>query len=163
MNSPATSSSRISRNPWKIRYFLDTEFTDFDVRQLISIAIVGEDRREFYAECSDFDRVHCSDFVRATVLPQLGHPPGRSMPFLQLRDELRAWLRACPSKPKPILCYDFEGDLELIQRLLDGTLPSGWKTENITLKIDAVRLADYAAAHGGTHLLRCINSATHVC
>ncbi|MDE1181494.1 hypothetical protein [Paraburkholderia sp.] len=38
------------RSPWKTRYFLDTEFTDFNAFQLISVAIVGEDGREFYGE-----------------------------------------------------------------------------------------------------------------
>jgi hypothetical protein len=57
----------MQRSPWEVRYFLDTEFKSFDDCQLISLAIVGEDGREFYAECSDFDRALCSDFVNATV------------------------------------------------------------------------------------------------
>ncbi|MGF6367935.1 hypothetical protein OKW40_000685 [Paraburkholderia sp. RAU6.4a] len=61
-------------DPWP-RYFLDTEF---DACQLISMAIVGENGREFYGECSDFERPLCSDFVRATMLPQLG-PVSRSL------------------------------------------------------------------------------------
>ncbi|MEX3669793.1 hypothetical protein AB3X82_16520 [Paraburkholderia phenoliruptrix] len=68
------------RSPWKTRYFLDTEFTSFDAGQLISVAIVGEDGREFYAERSDFESSLCSDFVREIVLPQLGQFPGRSLP-----------------------------------------------------------------------------------
>jgi hypothetical protein len=33
-----------------IRIFIDTEFSDFKNPQLISIALVDEDWREFYAE-----------------------------------------------------------------------------------------------------------------
>lgn len=67
------------RSLWKIRYFVDTEFTDFLDCQLISVAIVGEDGREFYGECSDFDRRQCSAFVREAALPQLGQGPSRSV------------------------------------------------------------------------------------
>lgn len=79
---------RSPRSPWKTRYFIDTEFTDWKDSRLISIAIVSEEGQEFYGECSDFDLSACNDFVRAVVLPQLGQFPGRSMPLAQLRDEL---------------------------------------------------------------------------
>ncbi|MCY1266709.1 3'-5' exoribonuclease [compost metagenome] len=139
------------RSPWKTRYFLDTEFTAFNACQLISMAIVGEDGREFYGEISDFDRSLCSDFVRDIVLPQLGQFSGRSMPFAHLRDELQAWLSAVPLKPKPILCYDFIGDFELFTHLLGGPLPRGWKSESIDSRLDACRLDAYFAQHGGRH------------
>jgi hypothetical protein len=139
------------RSPWKTRYFIDTEFTDFEAFQLISVGIVGEDGCEFYGERSDFDRELCSDFVRGIVLPQLGQFPGRSMPFTALRDELQAWLLAVPIKPKPVLCYDSDCDWGLVTHLLGGPLPRGWKHENVFLKIDAERFAEYIAAHGGEH------------
>lgn len=139
------------RSPWKTRYFIDTEFTDTKDSRLISVAIVGEDGREFYGECSDFDLPACSDFVRAVVLPQLGQFPGRSMPRAQLRDELQAWLLAVPRKPKPVLCYDSGADYALVTHLLGGPLPHGWKHENVFLKLDPQRLAQYVAAHGGEH------------
>lgn len=51
--------------------FLDTEFTDFTNPELISIGLVAEDGREFYAECSEFDRATCNAFVNTKVLPRL--------------------------------------------------------------------------------------------
>ena len=142
---------RTPRSPWKTRYFIDTEFTDWKASQLISIAIVSEDGREFYGECSDFERPLCSDFVRAVVLPQLGQFPGRSMPLAQLRDELQAWLLAVGKKPRPVLCYDSDGDYQLLTELLGGPLPPGWQHENVFLNIDPERLAQYIAVHGGEH------------
>lgn len=139
------------RSPWKTRYFLDTEFTDFGAPQLISVAIVGEDGREFYAERSDLDSRLCSEFVRKVVVPLLGQYPGRTMPISQLRDELRAWLQAVPLKPKPLLCYDFEGDIDLVEQLLDEPLPRGWKVENVARKIDGTRRAAYLQQHGSEH------------
>src|ERR1700737_997064 len=115
----------VPRSSWKTRFFCDCEFTNFDAgaRQLISVAIVGEDGREFYGERSDFEPTLCTEFVREVVLPQLGRYPGRAMPFTRLRDELMGWLLAVPLKPKPVLCYDFEGDVELITDLIRGSLP----------------------------------------
>lgn len=141
------------RSPWKTRYFIDTEFTDFrlETRELISIAIVSEDGREFYGERSDFDRSLCTAFVSDVVLPQLGRVPGRSMPWTKLREELLAWLRAIPIKPKPVLSYDSDCDYQLIVQLLGEPLPRGWKHENVFLKINPIRFAEYIAANGGEH------------
>ena len=139
------------RDPWKPRYFLDTEFTSFETCQLISVAIVGEDGNEFYGEVTDFEPPLCSDFVRAVVLPQLGQMPGRSMSIAQLRSELLAWLHRVPLKLKPVLCFDYLGDLQLVEHLIGGPLPKSWKTENVNSRLDASRLAAYFAEHGHEH------------
>jgi hypothetical protein len=50
-----------------------------------------------------------------------------------------------------VLCFDFEGDLQLVEHLIGGTLPKGWKTENVYDRLDAQRLAAYFAEHGHEH------------
>ncbi|MBN9096340.1 hypothetical protein EIL82_23655 [Pandoraea apista] len=141
------------RSPWRTRYFIDTEFTDFkaDACQLISIAIVSENGDEFYAECTDFDLSLCNSFVCETVLPQLGQISGRSMPTSNVRDELVAWLCAVPLKPRPVLSYDSDCDYQLVTHLLRGSLPQGWRHENVYLKINSERLIQYVTEHGGEH------------
>ncbi|WP_321840780.1 3'-5' exonuclease family protein [Paraburkholderia bannensis] len=136
---------------WNNRYFIDTEFTDFSRCQLISLAIVGENGSEFYGERTDFDPSLCSDFVRAIVLPQLGRFDGRAMPFVQLREELRAWFNNIPGKSGPVLCYDYETDLNLCRFLLGGPLPHGWRAENIAARRKPGRRTTYYARHGGEH------------
>lgn len=150
-SSADSMTHRGPRSPWKTRYFVDTEFTDFIDCQLISIAIVGEDGREFYGERSDFEPSACSQFVRAAVLPQLGQISGRSMPFAQLHDELRAWLSAIPAKPKRVLCFDYQGDYDLVLDLLDSAIPSGWTCEHVRHQLDVERLERYFREHGGRH------------
>jgi hypothetical protein len=55
-----------------VRYWLDTEFIeDGKTIDLISIGIVAEDGREFYAENMDCDFGRASDWVAANVLPHL--------------------------------------------------------------------------------------------
>uniref|UniRef100_UPI003F49A436 hypothetical protein n=1 Tax=Cupriavidus yeoncheonensis TaxID=1462994 RepID=UPI003F49A436 len=99
----------------------------------------------------DFDRLLCSEFVRSAVLPQLGQVQGRSMPAAQLRAELRAWLLAVPLKPKPILCFDYQGDFDLLYDLLDGDMPTGWKSEPVGNRLDVEKQEAYFREHGGRH------------
>lgn len=54
--------------------FFDTEFTDFQYADLISIALVGEDGRELYIAITNFKRHLASDFVEEVVLPRLEWP-----------------------------------------------------------------------------------------
>ncbi|KAA0987340.1 hypothetical protein FQ192_22185 [Pseudomonas sp. ANT_J12] len=56
-----------------MRLFLDCELTQLSAAaKLISLALVAEDGREFYAELIDTWReADCSDFVIKIVLPQL--------------------------------------------------------------------------------------------
>lgn len=66
------------------RYFIDTEFTEkvkrplfgnpYHFLQLISIGIVCDDGREYYAINRDFSRRQCNKWVKDNVLSKLEHP-----------------------------------------------------------------------------------------
>ncbi|MBA0048420.1 polyadenylate-specific 3'-exoribonuclease AS [Mycobacterium sp. NPDC050853] len=77
-----------------MRYFYDTEFID-DGRtiDLISIGMVCEDGREYYAVSTAFDPQRAGPWVRQHVLPKL---PPLSSPLWrsrgQIRDELADFL-----------------------------------------------------------------------
>lgn len=59
-----------------MKYFLDTEFMEHPFTiQLISIGIVAEDGREFYAESNQFDPEFADLFVKQHVFPQLKYDP----------------------------------------------------------------------------------------
>lgn len=64
-----------------MRFFIDTEFIeDGRTIDLLSIGIVAEDGREYYAQVSGVDSRRANDWVKANVLPQLrpcplGHDP----------------------------------------------------------------------------------------
>ncbi len=61
-----------------MRYFLDLEFGETGDKpgsptiDLISIAIVCEDGREYYAESSEYDKRNFNNWVKDNVLPRLG-------------------------------------------------------------------------------------------
>lgn len=70
-----------------MRFFYDTEFID-DGRtiELISIGVVAEDGREYYAVSTDFDPGRAGRWVRTHVLPKL--PPPAS-PLWRPRSRIR--------------------------------------------------------------------------
>lgn len=75
-----------------MRYFIDTGFIESGPTkpiQLISIGIVAEDGREFYAVSSDFDPDTASEWVKTNVLSKLGK--GRSSPK-SIADKLLAFV-----------------------------------------------------------------------
>ena len=68
--------------------FFDTEFTDLHWQaKLISIGLVTEDGRTFYAELTDtYIDAECGDFARDVVLPLLDGGDARmTFPALSLR------------------------------------------------------------------------------
>ncbi len=92
--------------------FLDTEFTKFAHPDLISLALVAEDGREFYAERTDYRNNECSGFVQETVLPLLGRVPGAACNSRELTDRVRAWFAALP-EPATVI-FDFKTDWHLL-------------------------------------------------
>lgn len=76
-----------------MRLFLDCEFTQLTAQaKLISLALVGQDGREFYVEVINaWLEEDCSDFVKEIVLPQLwGHE--YAMPIIEARAALLRFL-----------------------------------------------------------------------
>lgn len=71
-----------------MRYFYDTEFIeDGRTIELISIGVVAEDGREYYAVSSEFDPGRAGNWVRAHVLPKL---PSASSQLWRSRRRIRA-------------------------------------------------------------------------
>ena len=102
--------------------FLDTEFTDFTNRELISIGLISEDGlHEFYAERTDFNYEYCSDFVRSAVWAHLGEFPDAKVKKQQLAERLREWLTNLPFELK--IARDSITDWELMLDALNGILP----------------------------------------
>jgi hypothetical protein len=92
-----------------VRFFYDCEFIeDGRTIDLVSVGVVGEDGREFYAVSTEFDPTRAGPWVRSNVLPKLpsyANPAWRSrarirtdlLRFLTAADgevELWAWIAA---------------------------------------------------------------------
>lgn len=104
-----------------MRLFLDTEFTNFvsaGTCELISIGIVDEAGREFYAERSDYPREACSDFVKETVIPLLGQYPFSFVGVKQrVGEALADWLEEYRNTGCTV-GFDYQTDWDLFLDLL---------------------------------------------
>jgi hypothetical protein len=79
-----------------VRFFYDCEFIEDGVTiELISIGVVDERGREFYAVSTEFDPERAGDWVRSNVLPKLPSPAHRSWRSrTAIRDSLLEFLTA---------------------------------------------------------------------
>lgn len=82
-----------------MRYFYDCEFIeDGTTIELVSVGIVAEDGREFYAVSTDFDASAAGPWVRRNVLPNLPNPSSSAwMSRSRIRDELYEFVTAPPT------------------------------------------------------------------
>jgi len=124
--------------------FLDTEFTDFQQPDLISIGLVSEcDRYEFYAERNDFDLARCSDFVQSTVLPKLGQGSS-GVDRTSLATTLKVWLEdihSVDSQSTVLVVYDFDTDFELFRQALLDQIPPWIEGVNVADEINPISWA----------------------
>jgi hypothetical protein len=109
--------------------FLDTEFTDFNDPDLISIGLVAEDGREFYAESIEYRQEACSDFVRQVVIPLLGEPKNRIVGnYFEIARQLNEWLKFY--NDEVVIAIDYLGDWQLLVKLL-SLLPEEELVQNV--------------------------------
>ncbi|UIZ93387.1 polyadenylate-specific 3'-exoribonuclease AS [Corynebacterium sp. CNCTC7651] len=85
-----------------MRYFYDTEFIeDGTTIELVSIGIVAEDGREYYAVSTEFDPARANSWVRCNVLNKL---PDRAdpvwKPLRRIREDVLAFLTTGHTKPE---------------------------------------------------------------
>ena len=84
-----------------MRYFYDCEFIeDGTTIDLVSVGVVAEDGREFYAVSTEFDSSTAGPWVRRNVLPKLPNPSSAAwMSRARIRDELYDFVTARPTGP----------------------------------------------------------------
>ena len=92
----------------KVRHFLDFEFIE-DGRTIdpISLGIVSEDNREFYAEFP-FEPTKANDWVKKNVIPHLQGPP-YVKPARMVKDDILKFIGA--EKPE---FWAFYGDYDWV-------------------------------------------------
>src|SRR5690242_2122746 len=86
----------------RYRYFYDCEFIeDGQTIELVSIGVVDEHDREFYAVSTEFEPERASTWVRRNVLDRLPSPADRAWRSRErIRDDLYEFLTA-PVRDRP--------------------------------------------------------------
>lgn len=150
-----------------VRYWFDTEFIeDGHTIDLISIGVVCEDGREFYAEVSDIDLSRANEWVQENVLPHLWSRQadkregnlwtrdGGTGGFLTRADiarDLRRWVAEAGGRPQfwaYYADYDWVALCQLYGRMLD--LPDGWPMFCMDIQQERVRLGVKELPEQGT-------------
>ena len=128
--------------------FLDTEFTDFPnlICDPISIGLVDENGREFYAELIDYRDDACSPFVRQNILPLLGkHKNMIKGTRFSVAKKLKEWLE--PYRDDCVICFDYNTDWYLMRDMLimlpEEDIPNYLVARNIWGQIDKIRLEHF--------------------
>ena len=98
--------------------FFDTEFSNFDTPELVSIGAVSVDgQHEFYAEVSPLPG-GCSDFVLQHIVPQLTGP---AYPKEEVARRFLEWLASFDNAIE--LCSDSGYDRDIVYGLCGNPLP----------------------------------------
>lgn len=122
-----------------MKFFFDTEFIeDGKTITLLSIGIVSEDGRTYYAEPHETDQSRASAWVKENVIPFLTGPR-------KSREEIRADILRFVGKDKPEFWayyadYDWVVLCQLFGTMMD--LPKGWPMYCRDIKQLAVSLGD---------------------
>ena len=99
-----------------MKIFLDTEFTNLDEPDLISVGLVSDHGAELYIVLNDFDHTKCSDFVEANVSPLLHLESPEVLSRTQAIVRMKGWLVDQRTSAKEViqLVADHPIDFELI-------------------------------------------------
>lgn len=97
--------------------FIDTEFTDFNPMQLMSVGIVSEDgEHELYVEINDHNPNFRSAFVNEVVVPLMDMPKyGKT--YAEAGAAVSEWIQSLPY-PSVTIVVDYVGDYQLFEQLI---------------------------------------------
>ena len=131
----------------KTNIFIDTEFTDLENMDLISIGLVSTDGRQFYAERDDFDVGLCSEFVRSNVLPLLRAPSASVMSNEALKPAVASWIASFEAEGA-VICFDHVVDWALLWYLYDKNSPKWLGARNIKANLDLIARENFFVEAG---------------
>lgn len=124
-----------------MKYFFDTEFIDNGkVLDLISIGIIAEDGRTYYAENATYNELNACSWVKENVISQLTGP-AKMIPVI--RKDIIDFVNASDENPEfwaYYAAYDWVCFCRLFGRLMD--LPASWPNICLDIKQWAIGVGD---------------------
>ena len=117
-----------------LKIFIDTEFTDADEPQLISVGLAAESGEVFYAELQ-FDYMLASEFVFEHVIPLLT-PETSTLSYVEFRQKLGDWLNEVrPDGEDVEICFDSDSDFTLLDYAARG-VPEWCRPRNVAAEVN---------------------------
>ena len=105
-----------------MKFWFDTEFIeDGKTIDLISIGIIAEDGRTYYAESLECDLNRASDWVKANVIP---HLTANITPRAEIAKEIVEFVGEAPEFWAYFAAYDWVALCQLYGKMMD--LPTAW-------------------------------------
>lgn len=118
--------------------YLDTEFSDFINTELLSIALVSQDNKQFYAELP-YNLKQCSDFVKEAVIPLLGIDLSAKLTQEAIKPRLLQWLEQFKNDEIVIVAFDYSGDWSLFCDAIDNEVPNWIQGVNVNNYVNELR------------------------
>jgi hypothetical protein len=116
-----------------VRIWFDTEFIeDGRTIDLLSIGMVRDDGAKLYLEADWTDHSRANEWVKANVLPHLGHDPDVLVNRADMRGNIVAFAGNKPEFWAYYGAYDWVALCQLFGRMVD--LPAGWPMYCLDLK-----------------------------
>lgn len=136
-----------------MRYYLDTEFVDDGASiELVSIGVVADDGREFYAEHRAVPWHRASEWVLANVRPHLRLPEDERLSSNEIASRLREFIgEDQPEFWSWCSAYDWVAVCQLYGTMMDK--PAGWPSycRDLQQELDRHGLSDdQVPPHPGT-------------
>lgn len=105
-------------------YFFDTEFQEngpHNPIDFISIGIIDEDGRAYYAVSSEFNEASASDWIKENVIPRLGVEEEEKKPLKQIASEILKFVGddESPSFIADYGAYDWVVFCQLFGKMID--------------------------------------------
>ncbi len=115
--------------------FIDTEFTNLQNPQLISIGLAAATGETFYAEVP-YRHEQCSDFVKEVVIPLIGASPTTDFCSVdELCVRLSTWFFIVKHQHAIEVCFDSEFDWQLFSQIFDNKPPAFCRKRNINYEV----------------------------
>ena len=87
--------------------------------------------------------------MKQVVLPQLYKNRDRVMSLESLRVKMSDWLSQF-ADANPVICYDFDGDWQLLRHAMCDEIPMWLKNENVYQQIDDLLVEQFFMESGRT-------------
>lgn len=143
-----------------MRLFLDTEFNGFG-GELISMAIVAEDGREWYGVLPLPDKMH--PWVREHVFPFLAHPDGPKLPnrYANKHEFQSSLAKFLAQFPDAEIIADWPSDFEhLCYMMTYAGQQAGWRIPiNCTMRLERVSGIESEIPHNALSDARALKQA----